>query len=149
MPYRTCFRKDISPFHRSIFWGKLQRVLSKEDDLKEQRGKIKKRTYIKEEQLSAVLNHPGSCCDLYPYIWEFSGQQLRASMEREDQGIEGLEKKLFTVPVTILRKINTADEKEDSAETVSEFCFYLQGDSDPAVTAIVDTAEQMKRREGL
>lgn len=141
------FPKGYLPVPQEYILGKIAESLSKEDDLKEQRGKIKKRTYIKEEQLGAVLNHPGSCCDLYPYIREFSGQQLRASMEREDQGIEGLEKKLFTVPVTILRKINTADEKEDSAETVSEFCFYLQGDSDPAVTAIVDTAEQMKRRE--
>ena len=139
------FPQGYLPAPQEYILGKLAESISKEEDLKELRGEIKKRTYIEEGQLSAVLKKTDLCRDMYPYIREFSGQQLRASIERDDQGIEGLEKKLFTVPITILRQICTPDERESSAEPVSEFCFYLQGDSDPAVAAVVGTAEQMKK----
>lgn len=115
------------------------------ENLKELRAQIKERAYIREEQLSLILKEPGTCCTIYPFIRESSGQQLRASLERDGWGIEDLEKKLFTVPVTILREISGEGEGESSGQTVSEFCFYLQADSDRTVEPVVSTAEQMER----
>ena len=116
-----------------------------EENLKKLRAQIRERAYIREEKLNFILKNPSACCSVYPYIREVSGQQLRASLERGGWGIEDLEKKLFTVPVTILREISRDDESESRGRTVSEFCFYLQGDSGQTVEPLVSTAEQMKR----
>ena len=116
-----------------------------EENLKKLRAQIRERAYIREEKLNFILKNPSACCSVYPYIREVSGQQLRASLERGGWGIEDLEKKLFTVPVTILKEISRDDESESRGRTVSEFCFYLQGDSGQTVEPLVSTAEQMKR----
>lgn len=135
------------PVPQDYIVEKIAETISEDEDLKEKRAQVKKRTYIKEEQLNILLKDPMSCCSIYPYIKEYSGQQLRASMERDGLGVEGLEKKLYTVPVTVLRKVNEENDMESKTDPVFEFQFYLQGNEDQAVNDLLVLLEKMKQEK--
>ena len=135
------------PVPQDYIVEKITETVSENEDIKEKRAQVKERKYIKEEQLSNILKDPMSCCELYPYIKEYTGQQLRASMEQNGFRAEGLEKKLYTVPVTVLRKINEEDIEESKTDPVSEFQFYLQGSNNQSMTELLSVMEQMKQKE--
>lgn len=135
------------PVPQTYIVEKIAETISEDEDIKEKREQVKKRTYIKEDQLNIILKDPMSCCSIYPYIKEYSGQQLRASMERDGFGMEGLEKKLYTVPVTVLRKVNEEKDMESKTDPVSEFQFYLQGNDEQAVNDLLVVIEKMKQEK--
>lgn len=135
------------PVPQAYIVEKIAETISEDEDIKEKREQVKKRTYIEETQLSSILKDPKSCCSIYPYIKEYPGQQLRASMERDGFGMEGLEKKLYTVPVTVLRKVNEENDMESKTNPVSEFQFYLQGNNDQAVNDLLEVIDKMEQEK--
>jgi CRISPR type III-A-associated RAMP protein Csm4 len=96
-------------------------------DLKKQREEVKKRAYIRLEDLKNVLRHPEKVVNIDTYIKQNDGQQLRASIESAAYGIQGLETRLYTVPFLKLMEIKNINGREVD-DPVSEFCFYLQMD---------------------
>lgn len=118
--------------------------LADDESLKELRSEIKKRAYVRLCDLETTLDDPRQAVSKYPYIKISDGQQLRASLESNQYGFDGMEAKLFTVPVSVLQEIK---EKEEKGKPVSEFCFYLQTDNEQALSCILDIAESLIRSE--
>ena len=63
--------------------------------------------------------------------------QQRASVESTFYGIEGLETKLYTVPVATIEEVV---KQNKGTNIVSEFCFYLQGDE--SVVSVKEVIEK-------
>lgn len=94
------------------------------------RSDIKERAFVKLEDLKKMQEHPDKCDQIYPYIKQYDSQQLRASLESVIYSMEGLETKLYTVPVLNLYEIESAQDSK--MNPVTQFCFYLQmNESEP------------------
>lgn len=131
------------PVPQDYIVDKLAKRLPDSESLKEHQEQVKKRDYVRISDITRMLEQPEICCSLYPYIKTSDTQQLRFSIESVRYGIEGLETKLYTVPVLTLEEV-----REEGAGRVSELCFYLQADeSGEGLTEIIKELEE--REESL
>lgn len=110
---------------------------SDSNNLKKKREEIKKRAYVKLEDLKIALKHPEKVRDIVSYVKQSDGQQLRASIESAAYGIQGLETRLYTVPLLKLAETKIINGREFDYP-VSEFCFYLQADEAEFVKDILE-----------
>lgn len=94
------------------------------------------------EDLKRAIENPGISETIYPYIKQADEQQLRASMESVRHGVQGLETKLYTVPVLNLTERKWIDDQE-KAQPVSKFCFYLQMDKSESGTTILKLIDEL------
>ncbi len=105
--------------------------LSDEGDthsIKKMRTAIKKRSYIRPENLEHILNGEQSCETVFPYVKLQTRQQPRASIESVRYDIAGLESKLYSVPTINLPEISTDKSGCKRQKPMETFCFYLQAD---------------------
>lgn len=131
------------PMPQDYVVDKLAEKISEAVSLKEQRAAVKERAFISERDLRRVLDYPETCSDLYPYIKQSDGQQLRASMESVIYGVEGLETKLYTVPYLKLQEVKRNKDGRKLMDSVSEFCFYLQGDENKLIESVLDVIKEL------
>lgn len=133
---------DYFPMPQDYVVDMLAKTVTDGENLKEKRAAVKERAYVKLEDLKRVIENPGKGGEIYPYIRQIDGQQLRASMESVKYGIQGLETKLYTVPTLKLAERKCTEDKE-TARPVSQFCFYLQMDESELGTAILGLIEEL------
>lgn len=133
---------EYLPVPQDYIVDKLAESLSKDGNLKEKRSEVKERSYIKPEDLTYVMENPEKCSDIYPYIKQSDEQQLRASIDSVTYGVEGLETKLYTVPVLRLQEIKT---RKEEAVPVSDFCFYLQSGENELAKSVLILIEELIR----
>lgn len=122
----------------------LAKRLPDAENLKKQRAAVKERRYVKAESMKNVLECPELCGRLYPYIRQSDGQQLRASVDSVMHGIEGLETKLYTVPILNFDEMRKDGGGEIGSSSVSDFCFYLQQDESMG-RLLLDIIERLLR----
>lgn len=134
---------DYFPMPQDYIVDMMAKNLLEGENLKKRRKEVKRRAFVRIEDLERVLQNPEKCAEIYPYIKQSDEQQLRASVESVKYGIEGLETKLYTVPVLKLQEVNKCKEEKETVDSVSEFCFYLQGDESEAVTLLLDIVEEL------
>lgn len=113
------------------------------EDIKERRRAVKERAYVKYGDLIRLQEDLDLCDKIFPYIKQSDGQQLRASIESVIYGIEGLESKLYTVPILKLREVKRNKYGKETVGTVSDFCFYLQGNEGGWLTAMLELINEM------
>lgn len=133
---------DYFPMPQDYIMDMLVNNTQEGKSLKEQRAKVKERVFVKFEGLKSVLKDPKKCGEIYPYIKQSEGQQLRASIESVIYGIEGLETKLYTVPVLKLQEVKQCG-KEKKIDSVSKFYFYLQGDESECFRSVLDLIKEL------
>ncbi|EEA81587.1 hypothetical protein CLONEX_02512, partial [[Clostridium] nexile DSM 1787] len=78
---------------------------SKQESLKEKRAEVKARDFVKLNDLNRILKNPEKCKKIFPYVKVLDSYQQRASVESTFYGIEGLETKLYTVPVVTIEEV--------------------------------------------
>lgn len=134
------FPLDYLPMPFDYIVDQLAQNTSEEKSLKERREEVKKRAYIRVEDLKKVFHQPEEACHLFSYVTTCSQQQLRSSVDSALYGIGGLETKLYTVPVTELKEV----KETGKASTVSEFCFYFQGSGDEITDSMLEHIQEMQ-----
>ncbi|MBD8499549.1 hypothetical protein [Paenibacillus arenosi] len=83
---------------------------------------IKKRVYVKKEQLEDFIANPEHATNVFPYVHIRSGQQIHASIDSVRLNIPGLDPNLYSVPeVTVLVK----ESETGKDKHVTAFSFYL------------------------
>lgn len=128
---------DYLPVPQDYIVDKLAEQTSNQESLKEKRAAVKERNFVKLDDLNKILKTPEKCKKIFPYVKISDGYQQRASVESTFYRIEGLETKLYTVPVVTIEEVV---EQNGGTNTVSEFCFYLQGDE--SVISIKEVIEK-------
>lgn len=101
--------------------GYMNRPINK----KEKRKALKERSFIKIQGLKEIFRYPERVDKIYPYVKQTDSQQLRASILNDDCVLEGMETKLYSVPVLNLEERKNSETK---GIPVSQYCFYLQKD---------------------
>lgn len=134
---------DCVPMPFEYVIDRLKKTISEDSSLKEMRKEIKKKAYIEERDLKKVLHDPKEASRLSSYVTMDSGQQLRASMDSIRYGVEGLETKLYTVPVTKVMKV----EKSGETRPASEFYFYLQGNDDEIMESLLSIIQRFQETQ--
>lgn len=134
---------DYLPMPQDYVIDRLAENIPKDKNLKEQRAAVKARAYIKHKDLDCVMEEPEKCSEIYPYIKQSDEQQLRASIDSVIYGVEGLETKLYTVPVLRLQEINIQKDGREKAVPVSDFCFYLQSDENELAASVLDVIKEL------
>lgn len=135
---------DYFPMPQDYVVDMLAKTGTDGESLKEKRAAIKERAYVRLEDLKRALEDPETGGTIYPYIKQSDEQQLRASMESVRYGIQGLETKLYTVPILKLQEKNSIGGTE-TVQPVVQFCFYLQRDESKLGTAIFELIEELLR----
>lgn len=133
---------DYFPMPQDYVVDRLSKTVNAGEDLKKKRAAVKERAYVGLEDLKRAIENPGISETIYPYIKQADEQQLRASMESVRYGVQGLETKLYTVPVLNLTERQWIDDQE-IAQPVSKFCFYLQMDKSESGTAILKLIDEL------
>lgn len=133
---------DYFPMPQDYVVDMLAKTVTDGENLKEKRAAVKERAYVKTEDLERVIENPRISGEIYPYIKQVDEQQLRASMESVMYGIQGLETKLYTVPTLKLSERKCAEDQE-TAQPISQFCFYLQMNESGLGTAILELIEEL------
>lgn len=139
----NAFPLDYFPMPQDYVVDRLAESMPEGGNLKEQRAEVKARAYIRVKDLKCVMERPEKCGEIYPYIKQFDAQQLRASMDSVQYGMEGMETKLYTVPVLKLQEINTQVDGGEKVVPVSDFCFYLQNDESELAASVLDVVEEL------
>lgn len=138
---------DYFPMPHDYVMDLLAKTGTKDVNLKEMRAALKERAFVKLEDLKRVIENPEISGTIYPYIKQADEQQLRASMESVMYGIQGLETKLYTVPILKLTEKKWIEHQE-KAQPVSLFCFYLQMNECELGTAMLDLVEELLQSGG-
>lgn len=133
---------DYFPMPQDYVVDRLLKTVNDGENLKAKRAAVKERGYVKLEDLKRVIDNPGTSEKIYPYIKQANEQQLRASMESVMYGIQGLETKLYTVPVLKLTERKWIDDRE-VAQPISKFCFYLQMDNSESGVAVLELIDEL------
>ncbi len=128
---------DYFPMPQDYVVDRLAKTVTDGENLKDMRAAVKERAYARLKDLKLVIEDPGIGGKIYPYIKQADGQQLRASMESVMYGIQGLETKLYTVPILRLMERMWIEGRE-TEQPVSQFCFYFQMDESELGTAVLD-----------
>lgn len=134
---------DYFPMPQDYVVDKLAKNMPEGGNLKEQRTAVKTRAYIRLKDLESVMQNPEKSGEIYPYIKQSDRQQLRASIDSVIYGMEGLETKLYTVPVLKLQEINTREDGREKTVPVTDFCFYLQSDESGLAADVMDVIEEL------
>lgn len=79
---------------------------------KERYKKIKKRQYMRAEQVLKYIFNPNMDSDVYPYVCSQLSQQIHASIESLRYNIPGLDSKLYSVPEITVLEVNKENDKE-------------------------------------
>ncbi|MEA4845905.1 MAG: hypothetical protein VB106_01600 [Clostridiaceae bacterium] len=137
---------DYFPTPKDYLIDFISESASKEDKLKEKSVAIKKRSYIKSEELERVLDKPEDCYSVFPYVELQNQQQLRASIESIRYDIPELDSKLYSVPTIALSEISLDKESKEQKKSMNKFHFYLQVD-DSNIGA--DLLDMLKEAAGL
>ncbi len=116
------------PTPQDYIIDKLSEINCKNIPVKEKRAEIKRRSYIRPENLVHILDGQQSCDTVFPYVKQQIRQQPRASIESVRYDIAGLESKLYSVPTINLMEISTDKNGYEQQKPVDTFCFYLQTD---------------------
>ena len=132
---------DYFPMPQDYVVDLLAKLLIDGESLKKKRAAIKERAYVRLEDLKRVIENPGIGKTIYPYIKQTDEQQLRASMDSVLYGIQGLETKLYTVPILKLTEKKRVEDQE-TGQPVSQFCFYLQMDESELGAAVLDLVKE-------
>ncbi len=133
---------DYFPMPQDYVVDMLEKMATDGGNLKEKRAAIKERAYVRLEDLKRVIENPEIGGKIYPYIKQTDEQQLRASMESVMYNIQGLETKLYTVPLLKLTEKKWI-EGQETDQSVSRFCFYLQMVESEMGAAIFDLIEEL------
>ena len=132
------------PLPQDYLVDRLAGRIGGERSLKESRARIKERAYIRQEDLRSVLEKPATCENLYPYIKKTERQQLRASIDSVLYGIQGLDTRLYTVPMVQLLEVERGANGREETRPVSDFCFYLQGEEGESLKEWIELLERLK-----
>lgn len=132
------------PLPQDYLVDRLAERIGGERSLKESRARIKERAYIRQEDLRSVLEKPATCENLYPYIKKTERQQLRASIDSVLYGIQGLDTRLYTVPMVQLLEVERGANGREETRPVSDFCFYLQGEEGESLKEWIELLERLK-----
>lgn len=128
------------PVPQDYLIDKIAQNAYKEDELKQKRTAIKKRSYVKPEDINRICQEPESCEKIFPYVKLETQQQLRASIESSYYGIPVLDNQLYSVPTLAVLEIN--QEKKELKKPVHAFCFYLQADSSETSVDLLSLLEE-------
>ncbi|MCP1137382.1 hypothetical protein NKT34_29435 [Paenibacillus polysaccharolyticus] len=115
---------------------------------KEEYKALKKRVYVKIEQLTALMEGRQSADQLYPYVYTESTQQIHASLDSKRYHLPGLDPTLYSVPGIVVKQVDSPNQ----SGIVRKFTFYL-GLSDIALgefngTYILDLLKRERDRSG-
>lgn len=119
------------------------------DNLKSKQQEIKRRSYVKLEQLTALCQQEVEPEDCYPFIQLQGNQQPRASLESAQHQVPGLEPKLYSVPAVYVTETSmeyktknkakcNAENKTEINRPVKRFYFYLQTDDETWMEELCD-----------
>lgn len=133
---------DYFPVPQDYIVDRLAEQTSKQESLKDKRAEVKARDFVKLNDLNRILKNPEKCKKIFPYVKVLDSYQQRASVESTFYGIEGLETKLYTVPVVTIEEVV---KQNKGTNIVSEFCFYLQGDE--SVVSVKEVIEKFIQSE--
>lgn len=135
---------DYFPMPQDYVMDRISNSCEKEINLKQKHEALKKRSYLKLEQLERIFGEPKACDGAFPYIKLQNQQQLRASIDSIHYDIPELDSKLYSVPTISVREITSKDdEKEESkARPVNRFCFYLQVDEGNIGVRLLDMLKE-------
>lgn len=82
---------------------------------------LKKRSFLKKEQLQYLIDEPLDITNLYPYVAISEKQQIHASIESSRYNVPGLSPKVYSVPeLTVIEK-----NKDGSSKRITNFDFYF------------------------
>lgn len=82
---------------------------------------LKKRIFLKKEQLAELLQNPTMKTKLFPYVTFENGQQIHVSIDSLRYDAPWLKPNLYSVPETTVIEREAAD----SVQQMTEFQFYL------------------------
>lgn len=140
---------DYLPVPQDYIMDCIFHIGGTELNLKQKHEALKKRSYLKREQLEQILNEPGKCDRVFPYIKLQNQQQLRASIDSIRYDIPELDSKLYSVPTITVREITSEDEEnaESEAKPIHCFCFYLQVDDGNMGVRLLDMLKDAANRK--
>lgn len=81
---------------------------------------LKKRSYVKINQLDLWLKEPVTAKDVFPYVNVVNTQQIHASIDSKRYDLPGLDPNLYSVPEVIVNEVQST-----KVHTIHEFMFYI------------------------
>ena len=112
-------------------------------DLKKMHKEVKRRSYIKPQQLRE-FQQKGANEQCFPFVQLQIGQQPRASLESVQYQMPELEPKLYSVPTVYVTETIRHEGKETN-RPVKQFCFYLETSNSDLSQALLQMIEKMIR----
>lgn len=138
---------EYLPMPEDFMTDQLSKSKFKANDLKEMRKNIKERAFITLNDLKFVWNQPQSCDKIKDYVCLTDDWQLRIAMDSVLYGMEGLETRMYTVPVQKLIYSAKKNSSSISEQGFSEFYFYLQMESDDLGQQLLNLIDQCIKDE--
>lgn len=110
--------RDYFPVPHALL---LDRMDAENQSSKAEYEALKKRAYVKKEQLITIMQGLQSVDQLYPYVYTESAQQIHASLDSKRYNLPGLDPNLYSVPGIVVNQVIS----QNQTEIVRKFTFYL------------------------
>lgn len=113
--------------------------VSKDTTLKEKCKEIKKRSYIKIDDLQRELTASKHCYSVYPYVEIKDAQQRRVSIDSSRYNMPELDSSVYSVPfIKLSEKEKSVNNNSEQSRPVNLFCFYVQTEGSSMSTDFID-----------
>ncbi|WP_322905510.1 hypothetical protein [Paenibacillus campi] len=109
---------------------------------------IKKRSFLKLQQIEEMTKEIQNAGAVYPYIHIEPTQQIHAAMDSARYNIPGLDPNLFSVPEVIVSEVFEPSAKEKT-KLVKEFNFYIAITENSELTCILDMLKLVQAEQTL
>lgn len=107
---------------------------------------IKKRQYLKKEQIIKLLDDSTKAEITYPYVCEKSSQQIHAAIDSLFYKLPGLDPNLYSVPdITVVTVEDAEQERNNTGTPMSQFGFYVSFNDCEETAALMNALEVAKQ----
>lgn len=99
---------------------------------------IKKRQFIKIEQLEQCLKNPIAIARKYPYVKICSSQRIHTAIDSLQYDLPGLDPNVYSLPEIQVVEIERAKQKDKEAMPFTKFEFYIRTTPNSAGSELVE-----------
>ncbi len=109
---------------------------------------IKKRQYLKKDQITKLLADQAKADTMYPYVCEKPSQQIHAAIDSLFYKLPGLDPNLYSVPeITIVTVENADQEAYNTGIPMTQFGFYLSFNECEETADLMNALDIAKQNE--
>lgn len=103
---------------------------------------IKKRQFLKREQLETWLENPEAIGKAYPYVKICSSQRIHAAIDSLQYDLPGLDPNVYSLPEIQLVEIKEAGQKDKERLPFADFQFYIRTTPNSAGNELVELLKE-------